>query len=404
MQIRALKLTSKVARSRQTFLSFPFCILGSLFFLFSQVLIDITEHRFSSDGPKVLQKLKKPPCPAIEIIDLNDVSEFRPTLKRREKPPHPVSFETDVICLDDENGRPSPVPVSCDRNGSSPSERDSVQTSFRDNSTQRSANISRHFSLKRISSAFEPSNGLPEFFDAQDTNRTRRASTSPPAEKNSDRDERFDSPHSWLDETFSPFSLDSPYYCPSEIDAAVFSDESFILYSDDKDQIYQTCSLNKPEFSYEVGKSVQEKTHVHTLSPHPHTPSQLAPQKLPSSDQAPPPVSPTSTELLAGDSPDTGSDLDMESPPISPVWNFSSTLSPPSHMVLGITDCSVLQASGVDGDGGSDGDGLSERHEEDGQQISLAQFRKLKHVLGGRVEDRVNVFIACFLNNLFSFG
>lgn len=373
--------------------------------MFSQVLIDITEHRFSSDGPKVLQKLKKPPCPTIKIIDLNDVSEFRPTAKRREMPPYSVSFETDVICLDDENGSPSPVPVSCDLNDSSPNERNGVQTCFRDNGTQRSANISRHSSLKGISSAFEPSNGLPEFFDAQETNRTRRASTSPPSEKNSDRDERLDSPHSWLDKTFSPFSLDSPYYCPSEIDAAVFSDESLILYSDDKDQIYQTCSLNKPEFSYEVGRSVQEKTHVHTGSPHLQTPSQLGPQKLPTSDQAPPPVSPTSTELLAGDSPDTGSDLDMESPPISPV-NFSSTPSPPSHMVLCIKDCSVLQASGVDGvdgDGGGEGDGLSERHEEDRQQISLAQFRKLKHVLGGRVEDRVNVFIAYFLNNLFFF-
>ncbi|MCJ8733753.1 hypothetical protein PDJAM_G00227360 [Pangasius djambal] len=355
------------------------------------VLIDITEHRFSSDGSRPSQRLKKLPCSTIEIIDLNNVSESCVTFTKPRGKVHQSSYtvnlEKDVICLDsvDGNGDQSPVPVSCDQENSYTNQHNGVQSCLQDSSTQPSENISDHSSLKDISLAFEPSNGLPEFFEAQNTNHTQQTSTSPPAEQNPDHDERLDSPHSWLNKALSPFSLDSPYYCPSEIDAAVFSDESLILYDDDKDQKYTTCSLDKTESPFEVGESMelQENTHTHTLSPYPHTQSQLAPQALPTSDQAPLPASPTSTELLAGDSPETGSDLDMESPPISPVTS-SYTPSPPSHLVLGIKDsASVLQASGMDSD---DAD-LSERHTEDGQQISLVQFKKLKHLLGGRVQD-----------------
>ncbi|MCI4379659.1 hypothetical protein PGIGA_G00230800 [Pangasianodon gigas] len=355
------------------------------------VLIDITEHRLSSDGSRPSQRLKKLPCSTIEIIDLNNVSEscvsFTKSRGKVHQSSYTVNLEKDVICLDsvDGIGDQSPVPVSCDQENAYTNQHNGVQSCLQDSSTQRSESISHHSSPKDISLAFEPSNGLSEFFEAQNTNHTQQTSTSPHAEQNPDHDERLDSPHSWLNKALSPFSLDSPYYCPSEIDAAVFSDESLILYDDDKDQKYTTCSLDKTKSPFEVGESMelQENTHTHTLSPYPQTQSQLAPQTLPTSDQAPLPASPTSTELLAGDSPETGSDLDMESPPISPVKS-SYTLSPPSHVVLGIKDsASVLQASGMDSD---DAD-LSERQTEDGQQISLVQFKKLKHLLGGRVQD-----------------
>ncbi|KAB5570964.1 hypothetical protein PHYPO_G00219510 [Pangasianodon hypophthalmus] len=354
------------------------------------VLIDITEHRLSSDGSRPSQKLKKLPCSTIEIIDLNNVSEscvsFTKLRGKVHQSSYTVNLEKDVICLDsvDGNGDQSPVPVSCDQENSYTNQHNGVQSCLQDSSTQWLENISHHSSPKDISLAFEPSNGLSEFFEAQNTNHTQQTSTSPHAEQNPDHDERLDSPHSWLNKALSPFSLDSPYYCPSEIDAAVFSDESLILYDDDKDQKYTMCSLDKTKSPFEVGESMelQENTHTHTLSPYPQTQSQLTPQ-LPTSDQAPLPASPTSTELLAGDSPETGSDLDMESPPISPVKS-SYTLSPPSHVVLGIKDStSVLQASDMDGDGAE----LSECHTEDGQQISLVQFKKLKHLLGGRVQD-----------------
>lgn len=374
-----------------------------IFFVFclsiSQVLIDITEHNFSSARPRRSQRLKKLPCSTIEIIDLNNVSESCVSITAKScgkvhRSSYTVNLEKDVICLDsgDGSGGQSPVPVSCDQENSHTNQHNGIHSCLQDSSTQRSVNVSHHSSPKDIALAFEPSIGLPEVFEAQNTNHTQQTSTSPPAEKPPDHDERLDSPHSWLNKALSPFSLDSPYFCPSEIDAAVFSDESLILYDDDKDQKYTTCSLDKTESLFEVdeGMESQENTHTHTVSLYPQTQSQLAPQTLPASDRAPVPVSPTSTELLASDSPETGSDLDMESPPISPVKS-SCTLSPPSHLALGIKDsASVLKASGMDVDGAD----LSEGHTEDGQQVSLVQFKKLKHLLGGQVQDMVNISIA----------
>lgn len=307
-----------------------------------------------------------------------------------------MNLETDVICLDsaDGNGSQSPVPVSCDQENAYTNQHNGVQSCLQDTSTQRSVNISHHSSLQDISVTFEPSNRLPEVFETQNTNHVQQTSTSPPAEKYPDHDERLDSPHSWLNKAFSPFSLDSPYYCPSEIDAAVFSDESLILFDNDKDQKYTPWSLDKPESPYEIGKSVelQEITRVHTMSPYPQSHSQLSPLALPPSDRAPPPISPTSTEFLAGDSPETGSDLDMQSPPVSPVKS-SYTLSPPLHLVLSIKGSgSVLQEGDMDRSSAD----LSEHHSEDGQQISLVQFKKLKPLLGERVQDMVNISIAYF--------
>lgn len=358
------------------------------------VLIDITEHSFSSDGPRASQRLKKLPRSTIEIIDLNNVSESclgftAKSCGKVHQSSYTANLATDVICLDslDGDGGPSPVPVSRDLESPYTTQHNGVRSCLQDSSSQRSVTVSHPSSPKDISLAFEPSNGLLEFFEAQNTNHTEQTSTSPLAENPPDHDERLDSPHSWLNKALSPFSLDSPYYCPSEIDTAVFSDESLILYDDDKGQKYTTCSLDQTESLFGVGESMelQEKTHAPTLATYPRTQSELNPQTLPTSDRAPVPVSPTSTELLAGDSPETASDLDMESPPISPVKS-SYTLSPPSRVALGVEDSpSVLQASGMDVD--VDGADLSERQTEDAQQISLVQFKKLKHLFGGRVQD-----------------
>ncbi|KAK3535588.1 hypothetical protein QTP70_017130 [Hemibagrus guttatus] len=345
------------------------------------VLIDITEHSFSPNGPRPSQTLKKLPCSTIEIIDLNNISESRGSLPSKSRGKHlqseyTVNLEKDVICLDSGDGTDgqSPVPVSHDHENFYTKQHNGVQSCLQASNTQRSDSISNPSSPKDISLCFEPSDGFLEFLEAQNTNHTQQTPPSPPAE---DNDASLDYPHSWLDKALSPFSLSSPYYCPSEIDAAVFSDESLILI--DQDQNYTSCILDKTGSPFEVSDSMgsQEKKHRHDLSPHPQT---LAPQILPTSDRAPLPTSPTSTELLAGDSPETGSDLDMESLPISPVKS-SNTLSPPSHEMLGIKDsASVLQESGTD----SDAADLSECSTGDGQQISLVQFKKLKYLLGAR--------------------
>lgn len=377
-------------------------------FWVSQVLIDITEHRFS-DRPRSSQRLKKLPCSTIEIIDLNNESESRDSCTARPSgkvhlSSHTQNLDTDVICLDsgDGNGGQSRVPVSCDRDNSYTNQHNGLQSCLKDNTIQRSGSISHHSSLNDISLAFEPSDGFPECFEAQNTNHTQQTSTSPPAENNPDHDERLDSPSSWLNKALSPFSFGSPYYCPSELEAAVFSDESLILYDEKQGHKYTTCSPDKPRSTFEaaISMELQENTHTHTSSPYPQTRSQLTPQTPPTSDPAPPPVSPTSTELLAGDSPETGSELDMESPPISPVKS-SPTLSPLPDFTLGVKDsASVLHSCGADGDpdadADADADDLSERHTEGVQQISVVQFKKLKHLLGGRGQDRVSILTAQF--------
>lgn len=371
---------------------------------FSQVLIDITENPFSPNGPRPSQTLKKLQCSTIEIIDLNNLSESRVSFPskshgKRHQAEYTVDLEKDVICLSsgDGNDGQSPVPVSHDQQNSYTKQYNSVRSCLQGSNTQRSVNVSPSSSLKDISLRFEASNGFLEFFKVQDTNCTQQTSASPLAENNLDHDASFDSSHSWLNKTLSPFSLDSAYYCPSEIDAAVFSDESLILIDNDQDQDqnYTSCSLDKTELPFEVGKSMapQEKKTTQTSSPHPQTQmnSHLDAQTLPTPDRASLPTSPTSTELLAGDSPETGSDLDMESPAVSPV-NSPYTLSPPSHAVLGIEDsASVLEESGGDDD--ADTEDLSEHRTDDGQQISLVQFRKLKYLLGARDQDTVNI---CF--------
>ncbi|KAF5889325.1 CCR4-NOT transcription complex subunit 6 [Clarias magur] len=324
------------------------------------VLIDITGHHFSSDGTKPSRRLtKKPQCSTIEVIDLNDVSESLVSSTARSS--CSVDLEKDVISLDsgDVIDGQSPVPVSCDQEDTYTNQWNSVQSLLQDRSMQSSGNTSPHSGLKNILLESETSNGLPDFFEAQDTNQT---STSPPAEKTPVHNESLDSPHSWLNKALSPFTFTSPYYCPSEIDAAVFSDESLIIYNEDTDQKYPTCRLDKPESPFDVDEP-QEKMHTNTLSPS----SEPVTQTLSTSDHAALLLSPTSTELLAGDSPETGSDLLIESPPVSP-FKFSYTLSPPTQLVSGIKDStSVLRASGMDADGAD----IPEPHAEDRQQISL---------------------------------
>lgn len=368
-----------------------------IFFCFSQVLIDITEHCFSSERPRSSTTLKKQPRSTIEIIDLNNVSDspVKPSGKVHQSS-YTVNLETDVICLDsgDVNGDPSPLLVSCDQENPYTNQHNGIQCHLQDNSTQRSGNLSHHSRLKDISCrlTFGPINELQECFVAQNTNHTQQMSTSPPAEKSLGHDERLDSPHSWLNKALSPFSMTSPYYCPSELDAAVFSDECLILYDDDKDQKYTPCSLDKSKSTFDVGKCMELQEH--TVSLYPQTQSQIPSHTLPTSDQAPEPVSPTSTELLAGDSPETVSDLDMESPPFSPVKSFH-TSSSPSHMVSSINDStSVFQVSGLDSEDNGDDEGLTECEIEGGQQISVVQFKKLKHLLGGRVQNMVNILFA----------
>lgn len=359
----------------------------------SQVLIDITEHSFSPNGPRPSQTLKKLPCSTIEIINLNNISESRGSLpaKSRRKllqSDYTVNLEKDVICLDSGDGGDgqSPVPVSQDQENSYTKQHNGVQSCLQASNTQQSVHVSHPSSPKDISLCFEPSDGFLEFLETQNTNHTQQTPPSPTAENH---DTSLDSPHSWLDKALSPFSLNSPYYCPSEIDEAVFSDESLILIDQDQDQNHTSCSLDKTGSPFDLGDSMapQEKNHRHDLSPHPQT---LASQILPTSDRAPLPTSPTSTELLAGDSPETESDLDMESPPISPMKS-SNTFSPPSHMMLGIKDsASVLQENGTD----VDATDLSECNMGDGQQISLVQFKKLKYLLGTRDQHTVNISFA----------
>ncbi|TSO15262.1 SUMO-interacting motif-containing protein 1 [Bagarius yarrelli] len=326
------------------------------------VLIDISEHHFSTD---------RKPC-TIEIINLNNkpksrVRQLAKTRRKNHLPSYAVNFDENVICLGDGNGVQSPDPASCYQENSNRNQQKGIQSRLQASSPKDSS---------------ENSEGILELFEVQ------KISTSPLAKKNVDLEESLDSSHNCSNVEFSPISSENSYYCPSEIDEAVFSDESLIFCDNVQDHKYTLSGFDKTKSPFELFKCVapHKEPLTHALSPHPQTQTnfQPEPQVLPTTDRTPQTAGPMSTELLAGDF--SESDLDMKSPPISAV-NSPYTLSPPPHMPLGIGDSAlVLKASSTDADNLSD-----EPCRENKQQISLVQFRKLKYLLGAQDQDLHNV-------------
>ncbi|XP_077103771.1 uncharacterized protein simc1 [Siphateles boraxobius] len=238
--------------------------------------------------------------------------------------------------------------------------------------------------------------------------------------------ENFDSSQKWEGSVCSSYSLDSPYYCPSEVDAYIFSDSS--NKSEDKDQPFTTFNsqlspqtFELPSDTYTASMSnalsfnnngetmnICENEGLHTpVRPEPSSPS------MPTSSRASPhwslelrsihskPCSPTSTEILASDTVAHSPDLSTMSSPSS---TFSLLLSQPSPPIFSTRaeprrnylDAVSSQSPSIrlwetrsDDDNENVLDNvvsdLSENNSQDGQHICLAQYRKLSQCMGGMV-------------------
>lgn len=255
--------------------------------------------------------------------------------------------------------------------------------------------------------------------------------------------ENFDSSQKWEGSVHSSYSLDSPYYCPSEVDAYIFSDSS--NKSEDKDHPFttynsqlspQTFELPSDTFTASKSNALSLNDNVETMNicenEGLHTPVRPEPSSpsIPTSSRASPhwsvelsqskPCSPTSTEILASDTVAHSPDLSTLSSPSS---TFSLLLSQPSPPIF--SERAELRRNDLDAassqspsirlwETSSDYDSenvpdnvvsdLSENNSQDRQHICLAQYRKLSQCMGGMVPLMVRCFdlhIAFFFFNRY---
>ncbi|XP_036404477.1 SUMO-interacting motif-containing protein 1 [Megalops cyprinoides] len=223
----------------------------------------------------------------------------------------------------------------------------------------------------------------------------------------------------------SPISDYSPYYCPSEIDPVLFSDSNSSMHESQQDNI-STYSLSPAPSSPSqdlIQNPLQEKLHYTSSAPRgpPKTeawsggdvdhvlqlssgvcprspePSQQLSQPSPSNGSRGGSVSPTSTEILAGDSPDwlvDDAELPLESPPSPP--SLPSSPFPPRSREMGGDTCEA--GPGAESPTPSTGPEDSEEEEElsgceaalssrdvsrrDRRYVSKTQYKKLRQLMG----------------------
>ncbi|KAG7465171.1 hypothetical protein MATL_G00173450 [Megalops atlanticus] len=223
----------------------------------------------------------------------------------------------------------------------------------------------------------------------------------------------------------SPTSDDSPYYCPSEIDPVLFSDSSSMHESqqDNVSTYSQSPAPSSPSQDL-IQNPLQEKLQCTSSPPRrpPKTeawsggdvdrvlqlspgvcprspePSRQLPQSSPSSGSLRGSVSPTSTEILAGDSPDWlvgDAELPSESPPSPP--SLPSSPFPPRFEEMGGDPCEA--GPGAESPAPSTGPEDSEEEEEelsggqaalssrdvsrrDRRYVSKTQYKKLRQLMG----------------------
>ncbi|XP_007237269.2 SUMO-interacting motif-containing protein 1 [Astyanax mexicanus] len=394
------------------------------------VLIDITGHRFSPVKPRPRRKSRQEQTSTIEVIDLNNYhlpSNFFDTdaQQQRKSMAHTptnaqnhcvdsaiqavtkpsgnfpqssctLNLEKDVIYLDtvDNDRNELPVSISSDQDNSSRGKNSSLYSCSEDQPEIRAQEQSDR--LQNVSTKNLTNNDVHE--ELQNTTNSQQK-YSPAADHSTEQhkkhDKPMDSPQSWLDTAPSPFSLDSPYYCPSEIDDLIFSEESCV--ADNKGQLSATYSLTCVPQNEFLPSTSKEITDLHKKE-HTQVQPNFTCKTLSTSGGASPtsslpcaqPYSPTSTEILAGDSPDTSSsspDLGIESLPNSPS-SLSQMPSITERMLFSSKDYlessspSKFRSNSLD-DKDKHDDGHSESQKDDRQHISLVQLKKLKHLIGG---------------------
>lgn len=246
-----------------------------------------------------------------------------------------------------------------------------------------------------------------------------------------DQEDNLDSSQKWEDSILSPYNLDSPYYCPSEVDAYIFSDSSNKSEDDDHpcttyDSQQSTSKLPSATHTASVSNALSLKeegeamnicrnedlhTQVHpkSLSPSIPTSSRVSPPWSPElSSRQSKPNSPTSTEILASDTAAHSPNLSTLSSTSSPLSLLISQPSSPSFPESTEQKRNYLDAGSPESppirvwETSRDGDNknvldnlesdLSENNSEDRQHICLTQYKKLSQCMSGTVPQMVRNF------------
>lgn len=431
----------------------------------SQVVIDITGHNFT---PPRRRCSRKDTCSSLEVIDLSEddppgdvdvqkPSSTLPSVESRDKKVYvtPASFgkaqesqsQTNVgkdvsnsgcfvgssvqsvasKSLSQENTLTDVLQRTEDYlhqdtncNSSLPSEQLSWDKSLEHcRSNDKSKNL-----FKYESEVLKDS-----IVDVSQNTKDTQLSTPAVCSIEADQEDNLDSLQKWEDRVFSPYNLDSPYYCPSEVDAYIFSDSSNKsednnhLFTYNIQQSFQTSELPSATHTASVSNALSLKEDGETMNisknedlctrvhPEPSFPS------IPTSSRASPPRSsellsrhsipnsPTSTEILDSDtaahSPDLSTlsspssllisqpsspnfperteqnrnDLDAGSLESPPIWLWETSSDDSSENVL----------DNVESD-------LSENNTENRQHICLTQYKKLNRCMSEKVPHMVRCF------------
>lgn len=440
-----------------------FLLIYNTFFTvcLSQVLIDITGHNFT---PPRRRCSRRDTCSSLEVIDLSEddpadygniqlqnPSPTLPSVERKNKKARVTlaSFGKPQESQSQTSGGKDVANSGCFVG--------SVQSVVSKSLTQESAltdvlqrtekhlhqntNCSlslsfEHLSwdkcLERCSSNDVSKNSIADISqNTKDSHLSTPAVCSTDTDQGNNQEDNLD--QKWEGSVHSSYSLDSPYYCPSEVDAYVFSDSS--NKSEDKDHPFTTYNSQPSPQTFELpsdthtasvsnalslnddGKTmnISKNEDLHTqVLPEPSSPS------IPTSSRASPhwspelisrqskPNSPTSTEILASDTVALSPDLSSLSSPSSSFSLLLSQPSPPNFsertelrgndLDAGSPESPYFRLWETSSDDNNENvldnavSGLSENNLQDRQHICLAQYRKLSQCMGGMVPQMVRCF------------
>ncbi|XP_059377793.1 SUMO-interacting motif-containing protein 1-like isoform X2 [Carassius carassius] len=426
------------------------------------VLIDITGHNFT---PPRQRCSKRDTCSSLEVIDLSEDDPFEdvgvqkpfptlPSVESRAKKVHVTlaSFgkaqeSKSQTCIGEDVANSmcfvgSSLQSVASKSLSQERTLTDVLQSTEDylhqdpncNSNLSSEQLSWDMSLEHSRSSDKIKNPFKcesealknSIADVSQNTKDTQLSTPAVCSIEADQKDNLDSSQKWENSVLSPYSLDSPYYCPSEVDAYIFSDSS--IKSEDNDPSFTTCnsqqSLQTSEFPSafhnasmsnalslkEDGKTMNngKNEELHTpVHPEPSSPS------IPTSFIASPPWSPvflskqskpnspTSTEILASDTAAHSRDRSTLSSPSSSISLFISQASSPNlpertEQKRSYSDAGSPESPPISlWDTSSDGDNenvphnmesdLSKNNSEDRQHICLTQYRKFSQCMSGTI-------------------
>ncbi|XP_052471260.1 SUMO-interacting motif-containing protein 1 isoform X2 [Carassius gibelio] len=426
------------------------------------VLIDITGHNFT---PPRQRCSKRDTCSTLEVIDLSEDDPFEdagvqkpfpnlPSVESRAKKVHVTlaSFgkaqeSKSQTCIGEDVANSmcfvgSSLQSVASKSLSQERTLTDVLQSTEDylhqdpncNSNLSSEQLSWDMSLEHSRSSDKSKNPLKcesealknSIADASQNTKDTQLTSPAVCSIEADQKDNLDSSQKWEDSVLSPYSLDSPYYCPSEVDAYIFSDSS--IKSEDNDPPFTTCnsqqSLQTSEFpsafhnaSMSNALSLKEdgKTMNNVKNEDLHTPVHPGPSSpsIPTSFRASPPWSPvvlskqskpnspTSTEILASDTAAHSPDRSTLSSPSSSFSLFISQASSPNlpektEQKRNYSDAGSPESPPISlWDTSSDGDNenvpdnmesdLSENNSEDRQHICLTQYRKFSQGMSGTI-------------------